>query len=188
VKWLSPRLGGFWTAHPEIELRLIHTTKTVDFFNERMDLAIEWCRGERSGINHSLLIKGELTPVLSPNLPEAQRIAKPGDLFKYTLLRETDYNSWQDWFALTNEKYQSPAHTLFIDDSNVRYQAALDGQGVELSCRSLIRADIDAGRLLCPFEQSLTSFSYYLAEPEDREPTPAAKKFVTWLKHEASKD
>lgn len=185
VKWLSPRLSGFWAAYPEIELRLIHTNKPVDFFNERVDLAIEWCEGKRSGVNHSLLIKGELTPVLSPFLHGAEQIKKPGDLFKFTLLRETDYNSWHDWFALTNETYHTPAHTLFIDDSNVRYQAALDGQGVELSCRSLIKPDIDDGRLLCPFEFSLTSFSYYLAQPKNRETTPAAQKFITWLKQQA---
>ena len=188
VKWLSPRLSRFWTKHPEIELRLIHTTKPVDYFNERIDLAIEWCEGERLGINYSLLIKGELTPVLSPKLPGAQKISQPSDLFQYTLLRETDHNSWHDWFALVEETYEAPAHTLFIDDSNVRYQAALDGQGVELSCRSLIQSDLQAGRLLCPFELSLTRFSYYLAEPEHRQTTSAAEKFISWLKHEARKD
>ena len=185
VKWLSPRLSSFWAAHPQIELRLVHTTKPVDYLNERIDLAIEWCEGERSGINHSLLIKGELTPVLSPELPGALKIKTPSDLFKHTLLRETDHNSWQDWFALAQEKYITPAHTLFIDDSNVRYQAALDGQGVELSCRSLIKNDVETGKLLCPFELSLTRFSYYLAEPANRETTPAAQKFINWLKREA---
>ena len=188
VKWLSPRMGSFWTAHPEVELRLIHTTKPVDYYDERIDLAIEWCEGKRKGIDHSLLIKGELTPVLSPNLPGANNIAQPSDLLNYTLLCETDHNSWHDWFAVGSEKYQAPAHTLFIDDSNVRYQAALDGQGVELSCRSLVQPDLDKGRLLCPFEQSLNRFSYYLAEPQDREKTPATEKFISWLKQEAEKD
>ncbi len=188
VKWLSSRLGGFWAAHPEIELRLIHTSKPVDYFNEHIDLGIEWCEGERTDVHYTLLIEGELTPVLSPDLPGALAIKTPGDLFQYTLLKETDHNSWQAWFDLANVTLETPVHSLFIDDSNVRHQAALDGQGVELGCRSLIKPDLDTGRLFCPFELSLNRFSYYLAESGRGETTPAAQKFIKWIKSEARKE
>ena len=185
VKWLSSRLSRFWAKHPDIELRLIHTTKPVDFVSERVDLAIEWSKGNRSGIKYSLLIPGELTPVLSPALKGANSVKKAKDLLNYTLLRETDYNSWQDWFALAGDKIINSKHT-FIDDSNVRYQAAIDAQGVELSCRTLISDDLARGKLISPFELSLNSFSYYLAEPENYQPNTATQKFIDWLKLETA--
>ena len=71
----------------------------------------------------------------------------------------------RDWFALFGKPPPDDAGSLHIDDSNVRNQAALDGQGIELSCRTLIRDDVTEGRLLAPFQESIGSFSYYLVEP-----------------------
>ena len=181
VKWLSPRLSRFWARFPDIELRLIHTAQAVNFATDRADLAIEWSTGSRAGTRHTLLIPGELTPVLSPTIKGANKIKDAKDLLKHTLLRETDYDSWKDWFESVGETYHKPKHTLFIDDSNVRYQSALDGQGIELSCRSLIKEDVAKGKLITPFEQSINNFSYFLVEPIDREPTEAADKFTQWL-------
>ena len=188
VKWLSPRLSRFWARFPDIELRLIHTTQAMNFATDRADLAIEWSRGDRPGTKRTLLISGELTPVLSPKMVGAIKIRTARDLLNATLLRETDYDSWKDWFESVGEKYGKPKHTLFIDDSNVRYQSALDGQGVELSCRSLIKDDVKAGKLLSPFKHSINDFSYFLVEPTDRKPTVAADKFTRWLIDEANSD
>ena len=181
VKWLSPRLSRFWARHPEIELRLIHTNLAVNFNNDRADLAIEWSSGDRMGTKQILLIPGELTPVFSPQMVGADKIKTARDLLNHTLLRETDHDSWKDWFESVGENYQKPPHTLFIDDSNVRYQSALDGQGIELSCRSLITDDVKSGKLLSPFKQSVNNFSYYLVEPDDRKPSDATGKFTDWL-------
>ena len=188
VKWLSPRLSRFWASFPNIELRLIHTTQAINFATDRADLAIEWARGDRTGTKRTLLISGELTPVLSPKMAAVSKIKSAKDLLNVTLLRETDYDSWKDWFESVGVVYGKSKHTLFIDDSNVRYQSALDGQGVELSCRSLIEDDIKRGKLLTPFKQSINNFSYYLVEPTDREPTPAAEKFTRWLIDEINSD
>ncbi len=185
-KWLSPRLSKFWLEQPDIELQLIHTNQTTDFSNERVDLAIEWLSTEKAGKDHLLLIPGELTPVISPDLMGPEKIRTPGDLLQYTLLKETDYDSWQDWFALTGENHKTARQTLLIDDSNVRYQAAINGQGVELGCRSLVYDDLAAGKLIAPFELSLNSFSYYLVIPKNRQPKPAAEKFIAWLRREVN--
>ena len=116
----------------------------------------------------------------------AGKIKAANDLLNYTLLRETDHDSWKDWFESVGETYQKPKHTLFVDDSNVRYQSAVDGQGIELSCRSLIKNDVAAGKLLSPFEQSVNNFSYYLVEAANIRTNPAATAFKSWLLEEAN--
>ena len=189
VKWLAPRLSKFWNAYPAVELRLHHSIQQVDFRAEHVDLAIEWSKGDRPGVIHHLLIPGELTPIFSPNMEDAGKIKSPADLLKYTLLKETDYDSWADWFAFVDQGqlYSQNTHfpkTHFIDDSNVRHQAALDGLGVELSSRRLLRQEISDGVLLAPFELSLNSFSYYLVEPENGEASLLATHFKHWLLNE----
>jgi len=186
VKWLSPRLSRFWKRFPELELRLIHTTQSVDFTTDQADLAIEWSTGNHTHTSQSLLIPGELTPVFSPNMTGSKKIKNVKDLFNFTLLRETDHDSWKHWFDAVGENFVKPKHTLFIDDSNVRYQTALDGQGIELSCRSLISEDVERGKLLCPFKESTNHFSYYLVQPLGITPTDAASKFTQWLIEEAN--
>jgi LysR family glycine cleavage system transcriptional activator len=186
VKWLAPRLNKFWNAYPAVELRLHHSIQQVDFRAEQVDLAIEWSRGDRPGVEHHLLIPGELTPVFSPKMDDADKISSPADLLKYALLKETDHDSWADWFAFAGleQAYSSIAQfpkTHFIDDSNVRHQAALDGLGVELSSRRLLKQEISEGVLLAPFELSLNSFSYYLVAPKNEESSILATCFKRWI-------
>ena len=186
AKWLAPRLNRFWLQHPDIELRLHHSNAPVDFVTADADLAIEWSRGDRPGVSHVLLIPGELTPVFSPHLPSAGSIRTPADLIGQTLLMETDYDSWSDWFALAEVSPPHDRTSLFIDDSNVRNQAAVDAQGIELSCRTLVQDDVDNGRLLAPFSECLETFSYFLVQPVNSPLSMAAEKFRRWIIQEVS--
>jgi LysR family glycine cleavage system transcriptional activator len=189
VKWLTPRLSRFWEAHPEVELRLHHTIRQVDFASQEADLAIEWGRGERPALECTLLVPGKLTPVCSPALLEgAHPLRTPADLRHHTLLRETDHDSWVEWLALAGEVENAPHHNLYIDDSNVRIQAAVDGQGVELGCIALITDDLAAGRLVMPFDLTLDAFSYYVVHPRRRTLSAKTEVFRRWLLDEARRD
>ena len=185
VKWLAPRLSRFWARYPKVELRLHHTTEPIDFIADSVDLAIEWSTGSRSGVRHHELIPGELVPIFSPDMLGAETITEPNDLLRFTLLKEMDFNSWEEWFFQANKERQNPPFIHYIDDSNVRHQAALDGLGVELSCRSLIREEVASGALLAPFDVSVDCFSYYLVEPIRGQRSPLAQQFKNWIINEA---
>jgi len=189
VKWLTPRLNRFWKAHPEVELRLHHTIRQVDFASRDADLAIEWSRGERPGFECTLLVPGDLTPVCSPALLEgAHPLRTPADLCHHTLLCETDHDSWAEWLALAGLGEHPPHHNLYIDDSNVRIQAALDAQGVELGCVALIADDLACGRLVTPFDLTLDAFAYYVVQPRRRTLAAGTEAFRRWLLDEAARD
>ncbi len=186
LKWLTPRLSRFWEAHPEIELRLHHTIRQVDFDSQEADMAIEWRRGKRSGLTCTPLVPGQLTPVCSPALLEdVQPLATPADLHHHTLLRETDYDSWSEWLAIAGIDDEVPQHSLYIDDSNVRLQAAVDGQGIELGCIALLADDLAAGRLVMPFDRTLDTFSYYIVHPRQAVLPARVAAFRRWLLDEA---
>jgi LysR family glycine cleavage system transcriptional activator len=67
-------------------------------------------------------------------------------------------------------------------------QAALDGLGVALIGDVLVADEIAAGRLVRPFDLSLSpplTFSYYLLSAIDRPEQPKVEAFRDWLLREA---
>ena len=181
AKWLSARLESFWSQHPEVELHLYHTNQKADLNSGDVDLSIEWLNGKRENGKLLELVPGNLTPVFSATLKNSKKINTPEDLLRFPLLRETDYNSWEKWFIQCDCSPSKKLRSIYIDDSNVRYQAAIDGQGVELSCRSLIKNDIENGKLVAPFSETIEEFSYYLVEPTNRNLSASALIFREWL-------
>ncbi len=189
LKWLSPRLGRFWQRHPGIELQLHHRNQRANFDSQDIDLAIEW-RPE-ADVNESAtrLVDGDLTPVCGPALAAAPNpLREPADLAGHVLLHEKNDDRWADWLALAGVSGLEPRQSLVIDDTNVRTQAAMDGQGIELGCPALIQDDIAAGRLVQPFDVRLELFGYYLVGPARSPERPAARAFRNWLIDEAAAD
>ena len=66
VRWLAPRLGRFWTAYPEIELRLQHSIHLIDFARDEIDAAVRWGSGVWPGLDVVYLMPAGLVPVCSP--------------------------------------------------------------------------------------------------------------------------
>ena len=61
-------------------------------------------------------------------------------------------------------------------------QAAVEGAGVVLGWRSLAQADLDAGRLIIPFDLPLQmDVAFYLVYPEASAEQPKLVRFCEWL-------
>ena len=70
---------------------------------------------------------------------------------------------------------------------NMAVQAALDGQGVALIGDILVADDLAAGRLVRPFDPSLSTpltFSHYLLSAKDSAGQPKVAAFRDWLLEE----
>ena len=81
---------------------------------------------------------------------------------------------------------ESGAQHLIVDDTNVRLQAAIDGQGVALGCPELVADDVRAKRLAIPFPLRLERYAYYLVTPSNRPLNEAAARFRDWARAEAN--
>lgn len=184
--WLAPRLNRFWTKHPGLQLNLIHSIYPPNFSVENVDLAIVWGKGHWPNLATTLLIPGELTPILSRGLVERLGMPeKPDDLQRFVLIHDEDRSCWDSWLRAAGAHGVDCTSNLIFDDTNVRIQAILNGQGVMLGCPRLLREELEAGRLVRPFELSLESYSYYLVYPENTRLTPKMKLFINWLVEEA---
>ena len=186
ARWLAPRLGDFWAQHPDIQLHLHHSNEETDFDAAGVDFAIEWAESIRPGLDGHLLLQGDLTPVFAPRLVNGDSRIPIEALRNLPLLRETDRNTWSEWFRLSGVAEPDQPRSMFIDDSNVRVQAAIDGQGVELGSRSLLSGEIAEGKLIAPFEQCVGSLNYYLVNRKNRLHTDASARFREWIVGQAA--
>jgi len=188
-KWLMPRLSSFWQAHPEIDLRLQHSTQPPAPALEGCDAAIVWGNGDFGDLQSHLLVNGDLTPVCSPSL--WQSIAQPSlpqALAGQVLLDEETPDNWDSWLQLGGDSLFSLCQSnrrISIDDTNVRLYFALSGKGFMLTCLSLLEPELTKGALLAPFPLVLPAWSYYLVWRADALQTPSTLAFIDWLKQQS---
>jgi LysR family glycine cleavage system transcriptional activator len=189
MKWLAPRLGRFWQACPRIALSLHHSFEAVDFAREDVDLAVLWGRGDWPGVAAEALLGGVLAPVCSPALLAGARpLRGPGDLRHHNLLHEENRDLWTRWLAAAGAPDLVAAHDTIVDDTNVRMEAAADGQGVALGWIPLLAEELAAGRLVRPFEPALEGYAYYVVTPPGGLARPKVRAFRDWLFDEAALD
>lgn len=182
-KWLIPHIGTFWESHPGIELALHHMIKAPNFSDGSIDIAIVWGEDNFPELSSQILVNGDLTPVCSPRLIQAHgQNPAPEVLVEYTLLDEETPENWDLWLKAVGLPDLKPRKRIGIDDTNVRLHAAINGQGVLLTCLSLLEQELRDGTLVAPFDCSLSRYSYYLVyRPEILDINPAAQVFIDWL-------
>ena len=186
ARWLTPRLTGFYRAHPDIELRLHHAYEPADFRRAAIDLGINWCRDQLPGITQELVLRGDLTPVLSPALAaRLVKLRRPKALAAAPLLYEFDLADWEAWFAFQGNALPPGAETIRLNDSHALLRAALDGHGVALFFHGLVQEELTAGRLVQPFATLVNrGFDYRLTWEAGRALPAKATAFRRWLRAE----
>lgn len=187
ARWLSQRLSRFWVQHPEITLRLHHSSATIDFPQADLDLAVRWGDGNWQGVEVELLVPAKIAPVCSPSVLEGDLpLRTPADLRHHSLMHDEHADLWPRWFAGVGlPDIDTPVGPV-IDDTNVRIQAAIDGQGFTLAPLALLRDDIATGRLVTPFDYVLDHLGYYIVYPRGSLAQPKIRAFRDWLLAEAS--
>lgn len=182
-RWLLPRLGRFFKANPEINLRLAPSEHLVDFERDGVDVAIRYGRGNYPGMHSEWLMSEDLFPVCSPVLLEGEHpLDSPQQLVHHTLLHDDHIADWRTWLLAANIDDVDARRGPFISDSSMLLQAAIDGQGVALARGILAADELAAGRLVQPFAFTLPSvYAYYLVYPEGGAAHPALKVFRDWV-------
>lgn len=189
AKWLVPRLAGFRRAYPGIEVRVDASADLVDFTREDVDLAIRYGAGRYPGLIAERLLVEEVFPVCSPRLLEGPApLRVPADLRHHTLLhvewqqQPEMWPDWSMWLRAAGVEEVDPTRGPRFSMSTMAAQAAIEGHGVALGSSVLLRDDLDAGRLVKPFELGFpVEFAYYLVYPESNAERPKVIAFRQWL-------
>jgi len=180
-KWLMPRLAGFYTEHPHIDLRINADNNPVNFEQSDFHAGIRFGQGKWAGVKAGKLLDDWILPVCSPRLiREIGPIDSVADLQKHDLLF-VESEVWDAWFRVLGERGRESRWPLLNDSLSI-LMAAEQGQGIALSRWSLVARDIAAGRLVRPIETVVkTDWSYYFVAPPPYYDLPKVVAFRDWL-------
>ena len=192
AKWLVPRLGKFEAAHPHVDVWVSAGMELVDFGGGEVDIAIRYGSGRYPGLEVHRLMQETVIAVASPAFLEANPLPDLSDLSGQILLHDGSPDAdescpdWTMWLAARGVKGIDGARGPRFNQSSLVIEAAVGGRGVALAKRALAQADLDAGRLVAPFQiATAVDFAYYLVHPKAKGRLPQVKAFVSWLIAEA---
>jgi LysR family glycine cleavage system transcriptional activator len=183
--WLSPRLEGFLTQFPWVQLNLATAIWTEDRPNATASVHIVFGQSKREGKAGKRLTRDHIFPVCSPKL--ARQIHSLDDLLAQRLFDlPGTVQSWSSWLSANPA---SKGHTLPVihraSTWALSLQWAQQGLGVALAHDTIANDLLESGKLVRPFDFAIPmKESYYLIAPEGTHTNPAAKAFKEWLTRE----
>ncbi len=183
TRWLAQRLGHFWQAHSEVDLRLHHSLHLVDLQREDIDMAVRWGKGDWPGLTVERLMAAQSTPLCAPQLLESEHgIRTLEDLRHHTLLHERDHREWTEWLTAAGIPEIDGQRGPIIDNSAVLLSAALAGHGVFLGVLGMLDDELDSGALVAPFGTTPDPrLAYYLAYLPGALERPKVRAFRDFL-------
>ena len=180
--WLMPRLAGFSEAHPEISLRIDPTPDVIELQPGGIDLAVRFGEGGWPGYESETLMASPLAVVAAPELLKGRDIRDPGDITDLPWLEElgtTEASAWLETHGAAPEgagrRTQLPGNLLL--------ESVRQGQGVLITVRLFVEADLAAGRLVELFAHRENAGYHIVTRPGPLR--PAARAFIAWLRREA---
>lgn len=193
-KWLIPRLTQFKSRHPGIDVRIDTSDRLVDFKHEDIDVGIRFGNGVYPELETVFLFSFDLIPVCAPNLMrQGHGLEKISDLKYHTLLHSSydewdpGFPDWAMWLKVVEADDIDAGHGIFFNQSDLLFQATLDGQGVALLANVMAEPEIRTGRLVQPFTTRLpVKMNYHLVTSPAKARIAKVAAFREWILAESA--
>ncbi len=188
--WLVPKLAGFQSAQPAVQVRLVAENRLQELDREGIDVAVRYCPPAVAGRGATKLFGERVLPVVSPRVAARLKLERPEDLARAVLLEydgvpHTVWLTWPVWFETMKVPMPRPAGTLQFTQYHQIIQAAVAGQGVALGRVPLVDQLLRTKELVAPFGRTRTtaaeSRAYYVVVNPRAVGRPEAQAFVGWL-------
>jgi LysR family glycine cleavage system transcriptional activator len=206
ARWLVPRLARFTDAHPGLDLHVASRASMIDGGDEAdtrpspesSEVApvamVRFGDGRYPGARVDEVFNAVYVPVCSPRLLRGPKpLKKPSDLRHHTLLHDETVveegarPSWAAWLESVGITDIDATRGTHFTEGSLSLEAAREGLGVALAMKPLVRSEIEAGRLVMPFNTtSPSSYAYYLLTAEGSRPDTAVGAFREWLLQESA--
>lgn len=192
--WLIPRLAGFTSSRPDIDVRISASYQLVHMEQSGVDLAVRYAAVE-SMPEAKPLFGERVMPVCSPALAaeRARPLIEPADLARHVLLHLDDdraaWVEWDLWLRASGMPEFKPAGALHFGSYDQVIQAAVAGQGIALGRLPLVQRVLDQKQLVAPFGKAVASSRAYFLVRSSRSARKAeVGEFADWLLAETARE
>lgn len=180
TQWLMPRLGDFWTKHPDIPLLLHPEQRVVDLRRDRIDLGIRFGSGKWPGVEAELLASARYAIVAAPELLAGRNELSNREMSAMPWVIEQDWPEALAWLKERGLKPDAMQITL-MPNEELALAAARQGLGLHVEAIALVEQDVEEGNLVILSQITDDTLAYYIVtRPGPKR--PELKTFVRWLK------
>ena len=185
AKWLVGRLASFQRAHPGIELAVSSSYDLALIKRGQADVGIRYGPEDTLGLSTIKLFDETLFPVASPAyIASIGGLSQPADLARAALLRHPMLH-WKPWFTAAGLDWSEPSAGPLFEDAMLIYEAALAGQGIALTLKTLFESFALGGQLVRPFSLEVWDRAYTIVLAPEAAQKPSVALFTDWLRGEA---
>ncbi|MBU2889650.1 LysR family transcriptional regulator [Celeribacter halophilus] len=159
--WLMPKLGGFWTEHPDIHLQVQPYMGLSNLRSEGIDVAIRFGAGDWPGLDVVPLLMSPFAVVCSPDYTEAESLDEMGDLNEiYWIFSEfsSEQYAWGNRIGMDFKQQDFRE----LASNALTLSAVRSGLGVSIQSRVLVEDDIASGRMKVLYEGDPEGIGYYI--------------------------
>jgi len=195
-RWIVPRLPAFSEQHPEIDVRIEHSTRLVDLRRERaIDVGLRYGRGGWEGLEEHWLVPGHARPLASPALLarhglSAADLPLPVEtIAKLPLHHEETRLWWRRWFEMNGLPDADVSTGAVLYDGGSVLDLALAGHGAVLGRFALAAEAMSAG-LLLPLHDSYfdEESGYWFVYDKNRANEPHIAAFRDFVLEQIASD
>ncbi len=181
--WLMPRIGGFWAAHPEIEVRLVPGIALSDLRRDGIDLAIRFGEGNWPGLDADPLTASRFAGVAAPDFTKARTLEDLGRLKAHDWFFSTASSEQRIWGRAIGVDFERVGAREMANNGLV-VSAVRAGLGLSIQALPLVAPDLQSGQLVSLFEGDAEGLGYYMVtRPEAL--SPGTRLFRRWLRRTA---
>lgn len=200
--WLMPRLHHFLTAQPDIDVRVTARTRQsisvggqsrreAEAWLADADVAVLLSDGDFPGYYVERLVPLTVTPLVNPRIISRGRLV-PSDLKSLTLIHDDmgrlfdGRDFWTLWLEAAGATRLKLRHGAQLSHTVLALEAAAEGLGIVASSPELAKPQMDAKRLVAPFDLKVDlPYAYHLITTARALERAPVKAFTAWLTAQA---
>ncbi|MEM9796905.1 MAG: LysR family transcriptional regulator [Pseudomonadota bacterium] len=183
TNWLMPRIGDFWSRHPDIPLNIAPAIDLIDLRRDQIDVAVRYGTGPWPPYDAKMLTDGEFWVVARPDLIAGRKADCVGDVVDLPWLVDRNLREWQALLAGEGVDIAELSITT-LNMNGLVLSGLREGLGVGLQSRPLVEREVREGALarICILRQAGLGY-HVLTDP--KRPSPKVRTLVRWLMDQA---
>ena len=197
LRWLTPRLGGFFRNYPAANVQIhgeVFSTALERMLHEGEGGAIRFGNGNYHGMRATMFLDEWIVPVASPGfLSSRPGTISPHELQGQWLLHDTEpwigapeCAEWLHWLKFNKLEVSDLDKGRRFNLSQLATSAAIADQGIALGRLAVIFDDLEAGRLVPLFNLKTPATGNYWYVCAHGHP-PASVMLENWLLEEGAR-